>query len=214
MFSQRDLTTKALIRDEALRLFALHGPEAVTVRQIAAAAGVSPALVLHHYGTKQGLRIAVDDHVAGVFDALFAEFVGEKGAELRELVARGSGASVAERLLRGLPPDSPVPAYLRRLLLAGDPVGTAMFRRWYQASQRMAHALIEQGLMEPGRDPQMRVAILMVNDLAVLLLREQLGAVLGVDPLGAEGAARWTEELLAIYRLGLFASREGEEEPP
>jgi hypothetical protein len=35
---------------------------------------------------------------------------------------------------------------------------------------------------------------------------------LGTDPLGAEGAARWAEELLAIYRHGLFTT--GEEERP
>jgi TetR/AcrR family transcriptional regulator, regulator of cefoperazone and chloramphenicol sensitivity len=214
VFNPDDLTAKAVIRDEALRLFALQGPDAVTLRQIAAAAGVSPALVVHHYGSKQGLRAALDEHVASIFDALFAEFAGEQGEALGELVSRGSGASVAELLLRGLPPDSPVPAYLRRLLLAGDPAGTAMFKRWYQASQGMVRALIERGLMRPGRDPEMRIAILMSNDLALLLLREPLTAVMGVDPLGADGAARWAEELLAIYRHGLFASGEGEEKPP
>ncbi|MFK4547934.1 AcrR family transcriptional regulator [Streptomyces tendae] len=37
-----DRTTRAIIRDEALRLFADQGPDRVTVRQIATAAGVSP----------------------------------------------------------------------------------------------------------------------------------------------------------------------------
>ena len=37
-----DRTARAAIRDEALRLFAAQGPDAVTVRQVAAAAGVSP----------------------------------------------------------------------------------------------------------------------------------------------------------------------------
>ena len=36
-----DRTTRALIRDEALGLFAAHGPDSVTVRQIATAAGGS-----------------------------------------------------------------------------------------------------------------------------------------------------------------------------
>jgi TetR/AcrR family transcriptional regulator, regulator of cefoperazone and chloramphenicol sensitivity len=212
MFSQDDLTSRAVIRDQALRLFADNGVDAVTVRQIAAAAGVSPALIVHHYGSKQGLRAAVDEHVARVFDALFADLAGEDGAALGELVAHGSGASVAEVLLRRLPPDSPIPAYLCRLLLARDPAGMAMFRRWYHASQAMVEALVTTGLANPGADPQMRVGILMINDLAVLLLREQLADVLGVDPLGEQGAARWAGELLAIYRHGLFAP--GEEEPP
>jgi pimeloyl-ACP methyl ester carboxylesterase len=45
-----------LILHGASRLFAVHGPAAVTVRQIATAAGVSPALVVHHFGSKEGLR--------------------------------------------------------------------------------------------------------------------------------------------------------------
>ena len=36
-----------------------------TVRGIAARAGVSPALVQHHFGTKDGLRRACDEHVLG-----------------------------------------------------------------------------------------------------------------------------------------------------
>jgi hypothetical protein len=40
--------------DEALRLFGNHGPDAVTLRDIAAAAGVSPALVVRHYGPRMG----------------------------------------------------------------------------------------------------------------------------------------------------------------
>jgi AcrR family transcriptional regulator len=213
VFSQEDLTAKAVIRDQALRLFADHGPDAVTLRQVAAAAGVSPALVVHHYGSKQGLRAAVDAHVTDVFDQLFAQLGGDDPARLAELLAAGSGASVAELLLRSLPPDSPVPAYLRRLLLAGDPAGVAMFARWYQASQAILGALAAAGALRPGRDPQMRTAILMVNDLAMLLLREQLDAVVGVDPLSPAGAARWAEELLEIYRHGLFTSQPGEEVP-
>ena len=213
MFSREDLTARARIRDEALRLFAHDGPDAVTVRQIAAATGVSPALVLHHYGSKQGLRAAVDEHVTGVFDELFAEF-SDDPALLGDLLATGSGASLAELLLRNLPPESPIPAYLRRLLLAGDPAGAVMVRRWYQASQAMLRPLVASGILRPGRDPDMRTAILMANDLAMLLLRDQLAAVLGVDPLEPEGMARWAQELLAIYRHGLFTAETGEEELP
>jgi ABC-type multidrug transport system fused ATPase/permease subunit len=49
-----DRTAWAVIRDEALRLFAGRGPDAVAVRQVAAAAGVSPGLVIHNFGSKGG----------------------------------------------------------------------------------------------------------------------------------------------------------------
>jgi AcrR family transcriptional regulator len=82
-----DRTTRAVIRDEALRLFAERGPDAVTVRQIAAAAGVSPGLVIHHFGSKDGLRKAVDEHVLAMFGAMLGELTT---GDLYEQGAAGS----------------------------------------------------------------------------------------------------------------------------
>ncbi len=50
---------KTLLRDTALRLFAERGPDAVSVREVAAEARVSPGLVVHHFGTKEQLLAAV-----------------------------------------------------------------------------------------------------------------------------------------------------------
>ncbi|MBG0832776.1 TetR/AcrR family transcriptional regulator [Planomonospora sp. ID67723] len=197
-----DLTARAVIRDRALELFAAQGPDAVTVRRIAAAAGVSPGLVIHHFGSKEGLRAAVDEHVAGVFDGLFAR------ASAGELDV-ADGASLAEAFLGQFPPGSPVPGYLRRLLLSGDAAGTEIFRHWFAASRAMTETLVARGLLAPGRDPEVRTAFLMVNDLVPLLLRDQLADVVGVDPLGPEGAVRWAEGVLDIYHGGLFGT-EGE----
>src|SRR5690348_923432 len=108
-----DRTARAVIRDEALRLFAAHGPDVVSVRQIAAAAGVSAALVVHHFGSKEGLRDVVDQYVVDTFDAMLAEMAAGGPPDLYDPAATGS---VVEAMMRHLPPDSPVPAYLRRLL--------------------------------------------------------------------------------------------------
>ena len=59
-----DQTAAAAIRIAALELFAERGYSGVTVRQIAAAAGVSPALVIHHYGSKEKLRAVLEERVA------------------------------------------------------------------------------------------------------------------------------------------------------
>ena len=55
-----DLTARARIRDSAIVYFGRHGFQSATVRAIAADAGVSPALVIHHFGSKDGLREACD----------------------------------------------------------------------------------------------------------------------------------------------------------
>lgn len=198
-----DRTARAIIRDEALRLFAARGPDAVTVRQIAAAAGVSPALVVHHFGSKEGLREVVDQHVLGLFEAMVGEMTGDGAPDLYDPAASGS---LAEAMVAHLPPGSPVPAYLRRLLLADGDAGRQLFRRMYEISTMLVDALVKAGLAAPGADPAVRVAFLMANDLAVLLLREHLADVLGVDPLSREGTARWAREMLAIYAAGLPAA--------
>ena len=194
--AEEDRSARAVIRDEALRLFAAHGPDAVTVRPIAAAAGVSPALVVHHFGSKEGLREAVDQYVLGLFEALIGEMTAEGAPDLYDPAATGS---LAEAIVRHLPPGSPVPGYLRRLLLGDGAAGRQLFRRLYQMSTVLVDSLVRAGLADPG----VRVTFLLANDLAVLLLREHLADVLGVDPLSGEGMARWAREVLTIYAAGL-----------
>ncbi|MFE7856950.1 TetR/AcrR family transcriptional regulator [Streptomyces sp. NPDC057403] len=192
-----------MIRDEALRLFAAHGPETVTVRQIAAAAGVSAGLVTHHFGSKEGLRQEADQYVLDVFEAMFGELTGDGGAELLD---PGAGAgSLSEMFARHLPDDSPLPGYLRRLLMSDTDAGRLLFRRLYDLSRNGLDSLSTAGLAAPGRDPAVRAALLLANDLALFLLRDRLTEVLGTDPLSADGMTRWASEMLSIYAGGLNA---------
>lgn len=198
--NEGDLTGRAVIRNVALRLFADHGPSAVSVRQIAQEAGVSPALVLHHYGSKAGLRKAVDRYAAAQFDALF-----EDTEEVGEVLTTGSSASIAELFARALPPDSPLPAYFRRLILDGDPAGHQLFRRWFEVSRVLLDRLVAAGFATPSQDPEVRAAFMLSADLVLLLLRGPLTDVLGVDPLSREGLPRWAAEVTQIYRQGALA---------
>ncbi|ASW56351.1 TetR/AcrR family transcriptional regulator [Plantactinospora sp. KBS50] len=202
-----DLTGRANIRNAALRLFAERGHDAVTMREIAAAAGVSPALVVHHFGSKDGLRAAVDGHAARAFDALFEM----DGQDLAGALSGDGAVSVAEMIARAFPHGSPLPAYLRRLLLVNDPAGAALFGRWYALTRRLLDTMTELGVARPAGDPAVRAAFLLVNDLALILLRNQVAAAIGVDPLTPEGVTRWAEEVTAVYTQGAFLSTPGEE---
>ena len=51
-----DLTARATVRDSAIAVFARDGFSA-SVRTIAEAAGVSPGLVIHHFGSKDALYV-------------------------------------------------------------------------------------------------------------------------------------------------------------
>lgn len=199
-----DRTSRAIIRDEALRLFADKGSDAVTIRDIAAAAGVSPALVVRHYTSKDGLRTAVDDHVVLVLEAMAAQTSRPTGTGRFDQAVL---PTLVEALMEYLPADSPIPAYLGRMLVAGGPAGSALFRRLYAVSQDTLAGLVRAGLVSTSGDPEIRAAFLLANDLAVLILRGRLTDVLGVDPLAGPGVQRWATEVLSIYRDGLAVTR-------
>jgi len=57
-----DLTARARIIDAAVAVFAEQGASA-SMRAIAAAAGVSPGLITHHFGTKEALKAECDERV-------------------------------------------------------------------------------------------------------------------------------------------------------
>lgn len=193
---------KLQIRDAALALFAEHGPDAVSMRDIAAAADVSLGLLVHHFGTKERLRRAVDDHVAGVFDGMIASLVEDPSAILA--AAEGMPGGIAEVMLRHLPANSPMPAYLRRLMLSGDGAGHVLFRRWFDLTVAATGVLESAGLVRPSDDPATRAAFLLANDLAVLLLRWHLAAVLDGDPLSPEGIRRWSAAVADVYLHGVL----------
>jgi AcrR family transcriptional regulator len=203
LVDEGDLTARASIRNAALRLFAQHGHDAVTVREIAAAAGVSPGLVVHHFGSKDGLRGAVDAYAAQAFDRVL-EQMGE-GEDLAAALTGGQGTtSIAEAFARAFPPGSPLPAYLRRLLLTDDPAGAALFGRWYAATRRLWDTMVELGAARPSADPAVRAAFLLANDLALILLRGQIATAIGDDPLTPAGLERWAREATCVYLEGTF----------
>jgi AcrR family transcriptional regulator len=81
--------SKQRILRVARELFHEHGYAGTTVRAIATAAGVDPAMVFYFFGTKQGLFGAVTDMSGDVPPALEAIFAGDL-------------ATIGERIVRTL----------------------------------------------------------------------------------------------------------------
>lgn len=190
-----DRTARAIIRDEALALFAANGPHAVSVRGIAAAAQVSPALVLHHYGSKDGLCEAVDVHVLKTIAIMLEDLV------------QATALPVASQLdaMSHLPSDSPILRYLARMFIEGGESSRQLFHRVLDISQAALEDMVAAGTASPGADVRTRAAFLAVNDLAVLVFRELLTGWLGIDPVSETGLRRWSIEASSIYAGGLRA---------
>ena len=200
-----DLRAAAVIRDAAMALFAERGAAAVTVREIAAAAGVSAGLVMHHYGSKDGLKDAADRRAAAFFEEMLGELalIGEEGGS----------ASLAELFAARLEDEPVMVNYVRRLLLDGGDAANALFEKLFDASEAGMRSLVDAGIARPARDERTRTAFLLANDLALLLLRRQITRVTGTDPLARAGLAAWTAAVMDVYTGGIFAAPPGAAAP-
>jgi AcrR family transcriptional regulator len=166
-----DRTSRARIRDAAIERFADHGVDGTSVRGIAAAAGVSPGLVIHHFGSKDALRVACDQHVA----ALIRE---------RKRAAMGAGGMDPLGSLRAAEAGPPLLRYLARTLVDGSPhVAELVDELVADAEEYMAEG-VANGLLEPSDDPRGRSAVLTIWSLGALVLHEHLHRLLGADLTG------------------------------
>jgi AcrR family transcriptional regulator len=202
MRAVEDLTGLALIRESAMRLAAQRGWGSVTIRDIAADAGVSSSLVVHHFGTKARLRESVDARVTNTLGHLLKQFAEAD-------VPDGEFMSFAAAFQAQVGPDTAVLAYLRRLLIDGGPTASALFETLFAATGAILSELESAGSLRPAADASARTAFLLINDLAVVLLRDEIARVLGVDPFSREGLKRWGNTVMDVYRHGAFAVPDG-----
>ncbi|SES30126.1 transcriptional regulator, TetR family [Lentzea xinjiangensis] len=185
MRSASDLTARARIRDAALARFGTDGIAGTSVRAVAADAGVSPALVVHHFGSKEGLRQACDDYV---LDSI-----------------RSGGAAASEALGEVLQAATPVRRYLARALLDDTPAAGALFAEIVDRTQAWLAAGEDEGWVRGCADARARAVTYVSWLLAPLVLGNHVGRLLGGDPAETTTAVRGTRAGLEMLTNGLFA---------
>lgn len=169
MRSTDDRTATARIRDAAITEFATNGVAATSVRAIATRAGVSPGLVIHHFGSKDDLRGACDEHVSEII------------RELKQTaMAAGSGFDITAAI-RSWDTEVPLARYLARTLVDGSPQVAQLVDEIVSDAVAYIAIGVETGLIKPSRYPQERAAILTIWSLGALVLHEHLERLIGVD---------------------------------
>ncbi|MFZ1177943.1 MAG: TetR family transcriptional regulator [Mycobacterium sp.] len=142
--------TRATILNAARSQFSAHGFERTTIRSVASAAGVDPALVMHYFGSKADLFAAVSrleitfpdlsgvapDRLADVLVPLFIEVWNPHGSFLPLLRAAATNRVAADALLEvfveqvapALAAATPDRAAERAALVGSQVLGIAMAR--------------------------------------------------------------------------------------
>jgi TetR/AcrR family transcriptional regulator, regulator of cefoperazone and chloramphenicol sensitivity len=164
-----DLTAKARIRNAALDLFAGQGEDRVSLRTVAAHAGVTVGLVQHHYRTKDALRSAVDQLVID-FYATAIRLVPNEGTPAEVAAARDE----AVRTMLNEHPE--VVDYVRRATL--DPASDRRLLRGLTDLTRIEIAeLRRSGLASTDRPDSSQIIDVMVRQLGRLFLQPMIDAM-------------------------------------
>ncbi|MFD5214008.1 TetR/AcrR family transcriptional regulator [Microbacterium sp. NPDC058345] len=189
-----DLTARARIRDAAIRAFANAGFDATSMRTIAKDAGVSAALIVHHFGDKNALRAACDEYVVAVFiddkhDLIEAPTPDRIRAALNDVERYG-----------------PYLDYLGRMLAESSPAADRLFDSIVQVTRDVLEEQREAGLLVDMSDPEMTVMLMVMLGLAPVMMRTQVSRSLGQDQLSTAGLLRSTLPTLELLTQGIYAT--------
>jgi AcrR family transcriptional regulator len=194
-----DVTAAARIRDVALARFPRDGFEATTVRSLAEEAGVSPALVIHHFGSKEGLRKACDNHV-----------IDQIRTVKRDAIETGK-VNDASMMSAGFQSAGPLMRYMAWALGAGSPAAAQFFDDMVTESAVLLELAAQHGVLAPSPDPRARAAMQLAMQMGSLLMADHLGRAMGVDPLSTEGVMRISRATLELFSGAMFPPGKAEE---
>lgn len=188
--SERTEATRAAIRDAAVARFATDGFDA-PLRVIAEDARVSPALIVHHFGSKDGLRAACDRYVLDVV----AE---QKAASL----APDNGPTAALAAMAALDELAPFVGYTLRAIQAGGETARTFIDSFADDAQRWLTDGVASGVLRPSRDEQARARYLTLIGFGAMLLDMRLHPP--ADPGDLTAAIRGYIERHGLASIELF----------
>ena len=195
MRSVDDLTAAARIRDAAIEQFGEHG-FGVGLRAIAEAAGVSAALVIHHFGSKDGLRKACDDYVA-------EEIRSDKSEAMRSANPGTWFAQLAE-----IESYAPMMAYLVRSMQSGGELAKTLVRRMIDNAEGYLDEGVRAGTLKPSRDPHARARYLAITGAGGFLMYLQMhNTPTDLRAVLRDYAHDTVVPALELYTDGLMADR-------
>lgn len=161
-------TAKARILDAAIECFARHG-DGCTVRMVAEAAGVSPGLVIHHFGSMEGLRAACDRRMMEAVREMKGKAMAAGPSGLNVAAAlRDSGLGLGGR-------------YLARMLAEDTPAAAQLVDGLISDAQEYMEEGVRSGLLQPTEDPRGRAIVIGLWSMSALVMHHHFERLLGVD---------------------------------
>jgi AcrR family transcriptional regulator len=192
MAKEAEVVDLAKGRDRLIKvtmaLFAERGFDGVTVRDIAAAAGVSVGLINHHFGSKEGLREAVDRYFLAQFEEVLTteQLRDQPGSKGVDTVADPGLEQYAEWvdgwIGRHIDDWDASKGYMRRALLEGNEWGASLFERFYQVARTTVDRADVRGNIRPDVDRLWLPFLMIYLEVGTLLLEPFVERILVKSP--------------------------------
>lgn len=160
----------------AMELFADRGFDGVTTRDIAAKADVSVGLINHHFGSKEGLRQAVDAYFLEQFERFYVSSSGER---VEDQSSHEFVRSV-DRWITDVAAEWPVFCrYFRRALLEETEWGGALFERYYGIVRASIDRMDARGVIRADVDRLWLPFLFIFLETGTLLMDPYIKRILG-----------------------------------
>lgn len=192
------LNGRERILNKAMVLISEKGHKGATVRAIAAAAGVSPALIVHHFGSKENLLSAIDDDVVERFRHAMTNT--ESLSDRQETLL-----AVASRLSSLIGNDSSLRGYIRRSITEGGRAGQTIFTNLLQLTAGLVDSLVPEEHLPGGQARRWLACQILIINLAATLLEPVLQPLFGNKLYSHASITKRTNANLAFITGGVQA---------
>lgn len=192
-FDDPDRTARARIRDAAIERFATDGVAATNLKDVAADAGVSTPLVIHHFGSKEGLRAACDEYVASVIKTQKAAgMAGGKGLDPLQAVREAYDGT-------------PFIRYLAMTIAEGSAHVDALVDEMIEDAVSYLAEGVENGILKPADNPRERAIVLSIWQMGALAMHRHVKRLLDIDLIddSAGSALKWARLNAEILARGV-----------
>lgn len=191
-----DRSGRERILDAAISRFAAQGVAGTSLKVIAEEAGVSQGLVVHHFGSKEGLREACD---AQVLDAI--------RGQMRAAAAEGAQLDVLEAFRRRQEQHASALPYLARALADGHTSVGDLVDELAEETVRATEQNVANGTYVPTDHPRERALVLLIWSLGAVVLHEHVQRLLGAELAGEPKALLpYLRGATEILTNGLFTN--------
>lgn len=191
----KEVSSRDRLIDVATSLFAKDGFQSTSLRAIAKQAGVSPALLVHHFDTRDNLiRICIEQTLGQWMDVegnMMSKPLAEALAQWQQTMDEHG-----QKL-----------EFFRQVLLAGGDIANLLLVRAVDEAEQLLISQIASGHMRETENPRDIAILMTMHGLGPLILREQVSFVMGGDFLTGDNAMRLAKANESIYKHGIYTQK-------